>query len=851
MAFSLDWRARRLVARIQRNHADRSAIEALAAHYSKRGDQASLANLMVGYAETLDDSSLAADAYVRAADASLMLDDRARAEALYERALQREPGHSGALDRALRVAETTSNVEAMRRVLSNAVEAAQARALPGKQIAALQFRLGQLYETRLRDAPRAAHCYRLAIENYPGFVGAIAAARQLYRRAGDWATVSRLYEAEIAANPERAEQRELLFRLAEHEQWKREDLNAAVAALRRACKLDPEDPTSLRKLAEVLVSRSERASGSARDKDAQRAAEILYQLARQVPRAEAPPLLERALEIAPEHTRARALLHELRGHAADGGDVNGSLHADTPQQYLDGRDTAQALNPLDSDGNALPRSPSADATEALDTLEIAALRVDAASAPAEQTQALDTQAIEALRVDAPSAAADQTQALDTQALKAVRVDLPDAEPSEARADQNQASAERSQAAELRTAEAARVEASDAAPIEQDRAPDRQLSQTAYGETSDAARAEQNTARGTDSRPAGRGEASDAAPADQNTARGLQPSEAGRNEAPAPAPAEHSRAPARSAQTRRSRPVRARSPARRKRPPDPQTSSAAGSEASDSAPAQQNQAPELQAVEPTRVELSEVARADQTQALDTQALRAVRVEEFEAGPAALDARAVQGVLGDASEGVSSVGTQPAAAAGAPEPANEPEEAEVVAASPAEREAIRSELETTIGELALIADAARAATRAELASTITELTELAIEEERASRAQIVPRLELDPIREEVEVDLGATTDSNLYVDVAGRVADGGVFIATYRTLPAATLVTLRITLPGELETCAHGRVTRQREHLEVFRDPIPGYCVAFETLSRETLDLLERFAAQRTPWLIEDE
>ncbi|HKP63983.1 MAG TPA: hypothetical protein VJV78_44920 [Polyangiales bacterium] len=126
-----------------------------------------------------------------------------------------------------------------------------------------------------------------------------------------------------------------------------------------------------------------------------------------------------------------------------------------------------------------------------------------------------------------------------------------------------------------------------------------------------------------------------------------------------------------------------------------------------------------------------------------------------------------------------------------------------------------------------------------------------EERPSRARIVERLWEDPIREELEVNLGATTESNLYVDVDLRVANGGVFVATYQALPLGTQVSLNITLAGGLATSAHGRVTLQRESLEAFGDAAPGVCVAFELLSSEALALLEQFAAIRTPWLIEDE
>jgi hypothetical protein len=126
-----------------------------------------------------------------------------------------------------------------------------------------------------------------------------------------------------------------------------------------------------------------------------------------------------------------------------------------------------------------------------------------------------------------------------------------------------------------------------------------------------------------------------------------------------------------------------------------------------------------------------------------------------------------------------------------------------------------------------------------------------DERTSRARIVERLWEDPIREQLEVNLGATTDSNLYVGVDLRIANGGVFAATYQALPPGTHVSLNITLAGGLATSAHGRVTLQRESLDAFGDPAPGVCVAFELLSNEALALLEQFASIRTPWLIEDE
>ena len=90
---ALDAHARRLIARIQRDPSDAEAVLELKAHYEAHADMPSLINLMQGWAETLRDHDAAADAYLAAADAALILRDRARARWFYEDALKRSPQH--------------------------------------------------------------------------------------------------------------------------------------------------------------------------------------------------------------------------------------------------------------------------------------------------------------------------------------------------------------------------------------------------------------------------------------------------------------------------------------------------------------------------------------------------------------------------------------------------------------------------------------------------------------------------------------------------------------------------------------------------------------------------------------
>jgi len=93
---ALDDYARRLIARIQRDHADTEAVLALKAHYEAHRDLPSLTNLMEGWAQTLREPEAAADAYLAAADAALAAGDRARARWICRLALERSPQHGAA-----------------------------------------------------------------------------------------------------------------------------------------------------------------------------------------------------------------------------------------------------------------------------------------------------------------------------------------------------------------------------------------------------------------------------------------------------------------------------------------------------------------------------------------------------------------------------------------------------------------------------------------------------------------------------------------------------------------------------------------------------------------------------------
>ncbi len=102
-----------------------------------------------------------------------------------------------------------------------------------------------------------------------------------------------------------------------------------------------------------------------------------------------------------------------------------------------------------------------------------------------------------------------------------------------------------------------------------------------------------------------------------------------------------------------------------------------------------------------------------------------------------------------------------------------------------------------------------------------------------------------RQEVEVNVGATTDSNFYVGFSGEVSEGGVFYATYEVLPPGTPVHMLVTLPGGFEFRANGTVRFVRDPMDFTMESQPGMGIQFEALSKEARDLILRFVRKRAP------
>lgn len=102
-----------------------------------------------------------------------------------------------------------------------------------------------------------------------------------------------------------------------------------------------------------------------------------------------------------------------------------------------------------------------------------------------------------------------------------------------------------------------------------------------------------------------------------------------------------------------------------------------------------------------------------------------------------------------------------------------------------------------------------------------------------------------QQHVEVNIGATTESNFYVGFSGEIAEGGVFCSTYDVYPRGTPIDLLVTLPGGFDFRARGWVRFVRDPLDMAADSEPGMGVQFDGLDAQARALVLRFIAKRPP------
>ncbi|MFI5309216.1 MAG: tetratricopeptide repeat protein, partial [Polyangiales bacterium] len=204
-----------LAARLRSNPADREAFQSLKALYRQRGDFASLANLIAGWAGWVPDDRAAAAAYVEVGDLlGSELRDSTQAQTFYLEALRRDPTNLGACDALHGLWEADRQFQKLAELLHNQIDLHSRQGTAPKQLAVLRYRLGELCAKHLQQPVEALQQYREALELDPSMLRAMYEARQLCIAQGDLRGAAQLYESEAAVEPNTERRASLLAELA-------------------------------------------------------------------------------------------------------------------------------------------------------------------------------------------------------------------------------------------------------------------------------------------------------------------------------------------------------------------------------------------------------------------------------------------------------------------------------------------------------------------------------------------------------------------------------------------------------------------------------------------------------------
>ncbi len=198
------------------------------------------------------------------------LSDVARAIDTYQKILELDPDDLQALSRLDVLYEQAQNWAELLSVLNRQGEMTADAA----EAISYQYRVAELYEKRLEDAPRAIELYRDILAQEPGHeptlralesmkaggsntLGAAGVLESVYEAASDWRNLVGVYEVQVAHADDPFQKVELLHRIARLHEDALDALGAAFDTYARALPLDDSNHETLAHL-ERLAAATER-----------------------------------------------------------------------------------------------------------------------------------------------------------------------------------------------------------------------------------------------------------------------------------------------------------------------------------------------------------------------------------------------------------------------------------------------------------------------------------------------------------------------------------------------------------------------------------------------------------------
>lgn len=288
---------------------DEKASEALRALLTKAGEHRKLYELLERLVDLAETKAARSALRLEAAVLCINhLDAPADAAELLRAILDEEPIHEQATLLLSQVLEKTGRDEELAALLSSRIELARERGdVPGEL--AYRVRLGEVYESRLGDVPKAIETYEAVLERDPGHAAALGALARLYERKGDRAEAARILEkvlgaASGAAAVETALRLAGLYAALKDREGERRVLERALAVDGRAVEVRErlrklyEQQAAWAALGDLVAGDASLAATPAEQVALYRKAAEIHQSRRNDP-ARAAELLERASELAP------------------------------------------------------------------------------------------------------------------------------------------------------------------------------------------------------------------------------------------------------------------------------------------------------------------------------------------------------------------------------------------------------------------------------------------------------------------------------------------------------------------------------------------------------------------------
>ena len=354
---------------------DKEAATALRELYAKAERWQDLAQLLERLLDFADDAANRSSLRLELAQLNVdHFDATDTAIELYRTVLSDDPGQTEAVVKLSELYESGGRDEDLAELLSSQITAAKQR---GDVEAELKFevRLGEVYDSRLGDRPRAIETYRSVLVRDSAHRGALEALARLYQAQGDHAAAAEILER-LLGMTQGSQAIALSIELAD-EFEKLKDLDSAARALERGLEAEPgnadlrkrlrgyyEGAKAWEKLAEIVAKDADFAPNADAKVALLRQAAEIHAQKRSDP-SMAADLLEKASSLKPED---RSLMLELcdaysasgRGKAAaqvlekivesyGGKRVKelGEIHRRLATAYLADGETQHALEELD------------------------------------------------------------------------------------------------------------------------------------------------------------------------------------------------------------------------------------------------------------------------------------------------------------------------------------------------------------------------------------------------------------------------------------------------------------------------------------------------------------------------